>query len=39
MRVRAMEEEMTEGRRHVTLLKQELSDAVRREHEQVGVAV
>ncbi|XP_052797056.1 coiled-coil domain-containing protein 171-like isoform X2 [Mya arenaria] len=33
-RVRAMEEEMADGRRHVNLLKQELSDAVRREHEQ-----
>ena len=37
-RVRAMEAEMADGRRHINLLKQELSDAVRREHEQVRVA-
>ncbi|XP_052280653.1 coiled-coil domain-containing protein 171-like isoform X2 [Dreissena polymorpha] len=33
-RIKAMEDEMAEGRRHVNLLKQELSDAVRRENEQ-----
>ncbi|KAL4227318.1 hypothetical protein ACF0H5_012763 [Mactra antiquata] len=33
-RIKGMEEEMENSRRHVTLLKQELSDAVRREHEQ-----
>ncbi|XP_053405701.1 coiled-coil domain-containing protein 171-like isoform X2 [Mercenaria mercenaria] len=33
-KMRSLEEEMENNRRHVTLLKQELNDAVRREHEQ-----
>jgi hypothetical protein len=34
-KMRSLEEERENSKRHVILLKQELNDAVRREHEQV----
>ena len=39
VKVNSLEDEIEDKKRHVNLLKQELNDAVRREHEQVLITL